>query len=81
VSRTEASVDLGCAGQEQTFGEALREQVDIDEVPGGSPVEEREHLTSSKVLRAEGGPSDGYRPRLARRCVHGQGGSLQFVAC
>jgi hypothetical protein len=63
----EAGVDLGCESQEHTFGEVLREQVDVDEVLGGSPVEEREHLTSSKVLRAEGGPSAGYGPRLMAR--------------
>lgn len=71
-TRTSKPASISAArARSRLLGEALGEQVDIDEVPGSSPVEEREHLASGKFLGVEGGASDCDGARQVRRCVHG----------
>src|SRR5580693_10776635 len=49
----EARVDLGGASQQRGLAETAGKHIDVGEVPGGRPVEQREELVAGEFFRGE----------------------------
>src|SRR5580693_10046443 len=71
-SDVEARVDLGGAGEQYVLAEAAGENIDVGEVPCGSPVEQGEELVARELFRSQRRPGRGRGGGEIWRRVHGQ---------
>jgi transaldolase len=65
-------VDLGGAGEQHLLAEAAGEDIDVGEVPCGSPIEQGEELVAREFFRGERRPGRGRGGGEIRWRVHSQ---------